>query len=243
MRQGPAYGEDTAAIDVGGETLVVNSDPLSLATDRVGTLAVHVACNDVAASGAAPRWLTNAMFLPNDDPSTLATITNQLDGAARKLDAAIVGGHAEYLPALDRPLLSLTAFGLTERYVPTGGARSGDRVLLYGTAGIEGTAILATDFREELRERGLDAATIDRAETVLEDLSVVPEALAAREYATAMHDPTEVGCWPGSSNLRRRATSGSRPPGKRSRSALRHASWLTSWTSISCACSARARCS
>nr|WP_223301850.1 AIR synthase related protein [Haladaptatus sp. R4] len=48
----PGYGEDAAAIEIGDETLVVSSDPLSLARERLGTLAVNVACNDVACSGA-----------------------------------------------------------------------------------------------------------------------------------------------------------------------------------------------
>lgn len=91
-----------------GETFVVNSDPLFLAADKVGTLAVQMACNDVAVSGEAPA-LTNVMFLPDDDPGMLATITSQLDDAARPLEVAIVGGHAAYMPALERPLLSLTA--------------------------------------------------------------------------------------------------------------------------------------
>ena len=52
---GAAYGEDAAAIDLAGteSTLVVAADPLSLAADAVGELAVHVACNDVAASAAS----------------------------------------------------------------------------------------------------------------------------------------------------------------------------------------------
>ena len=46
--QGPADGEDAAAIDPDGGTLVVSSDPVSLAASHVGRLGVHVACNDVA---------------------------------------------------------------------------------------------------------------------------------------------------------------------------------------------------
>ncbi|MEA5387540.1 AIR synthase related protein [Haloarculaceae archaeon H-GB2-1] len=50
--QGPAYGEDAAALSLGDQLLVVSTDPISLAAAHVGTLGVHVACNDVAASGA-----------------------------------------------------------------------------------------------------------------------------------------------------------------------------------------------
>ncbi|WP_135828852.1 AIR synthase family protein [Halorussus halobius] len=187
---GPEYGEDAAAMRVGDQLLVASSDPLSLARERLGTLAVHVACNDVAASGADPRWLTNVVFLPDDDPETRDVLTRQMDEAAESLGVAIVGGHSEYTPALDRPMVSLTAMGLADEYVPTGGAEPGDRVLLTKGAGIEGTAILATDFRAEVE---LPTELFDRAESFFEEISVVPDATAVREYATAMHDPTEGG--------------------------------------------------
>ena len=190
--QGPAYGEDTAAISLGEETLVVNTDPLSLAVDRIGTLGVNVACNDIAASGASPEWLTSVVFLPSDDPTPLDAITRQLDEAARELGVAIVGGHSEYDPGRSTPMLVLTSLGLTDRYVPTGGAEPGDRILLTGSAGIEATAILATDFRELVGET-VDDATMDAAATFYDRLSVVPAGEALAPFAHAMHDPTEGG--------------------------------------------------
>jgi hydrogenase expression/formation protein HypE len=190
--QGPAYGEDTAAIDVGDDVLVVNTDPVSLAADRVGTLAVDVACNDVAASGADPAWLTDVVFLPDDDPDALDAITAELDAAARRRGVAIVGGHSEYAPDRDRPTVVVTCLGLADRYVPTGGARPGDRVILTKGAGIEATAILATDFREDLAD-AVDPATFEAGASFYDDLSVLPEARVLRDRATAMHDPTEGG--------------------------------------------------
>jgi hydrogenase expression/formation protein HypE len=191
VEMGPAYGEDAAAIRLeDGSVLVANSDPLSLAKERLGTLAVHVACNDVAACGADPRWLTNVMFLPDDDPETLEALTGQMDREARELGVAIVGGHSEYTPALERPMVSVTALGFADEYVPTGGPEPGDRVLLTKGAGIEGTAVLASDFRD-----GLDVSDglLDRAEGFFGEISVLPESRVLRESATAMHDPTEGG--------------------------------------------------
>ncbi|QLK27136.1 AIR synthase family protein [Natrinema zhouii] len=191
--QGPADGEDAAAIDWpdGEGTLVVSSDPISLAAAEVGTLGVYVATNDVAVSGADPRWLTAVVLLPNGaDERVLEEISHDLDAAAREVGASIVGGHSEYVDQLERPLLSLTAMGTTERFVPTGGAEPGDAVVLTKAAGIEGTAILAADFGDEL---GVGSETRERAEGFLGEISVVPEARIVREYATAMHDPTEGG--------------------------------------------------
>ena len=189
--QGPAYGEDTAAIELEGGILVVNADPISMAVGRVGSLGVDVAANDVAASGADPEWLTSVVFLPGSE-AALDTITAQLDAAAMRLGIAIVGGHSEFAPQLESPMLVLTCFGLTDRYVPTGGAEPGDRIVLTKAAGIEATAILATDFREAL-EGQVPASVLESAETFYDDVSVVPEAAVLREYASAMHDPTEGG--------------------------------------------------
>jgi len=190
--QGPAYGEDTAAIRLDEGILVVNADPISLAVERIGSLGVDVACNDVAASGATPEWLTSVVFLPGSSDEVLDAITAQLDRAASRVGVSIVGGHSEYAPALDTPMLVLTCFGFADRYVPTGGARPGDRLLLTKSAGIEATAILATDFRDLVGDE-VPASVLDRGAEFYDDVSVVTDAAAVRDDAHAMHDPTEGG--------------------------------------------------
>lgn len=197
---GPAYGEDAAAIRIGERLLVVNTDPVSLAADRIGRIGVNVACNDVAASGADPRWLTAAIFLPDDDPAVLEAIVEQLDEAAREAGVAIVGGHTEYAPERDRPLLALTCLGLADEYLPTGGASPGEKLLLTKGAGIEGTAILATDFRGEL-ESDLPPDLLERGVALFKELSVRPDARVLREHASALHDPTEGGVIDGALEL------------------------------------------
>lgn len=194
---GAAYGEDAAAIDLGDETLVVSSDPISLAAESAGTIGVHVACNDIAAAGADPEFLTNVIFLPDDDPQTLQTLTSQLDAAATDLGVTIVGGHTEYVSTLSRPLLSLTAFGRTDTHISTGGATPGDKLLLTKGAAIEATGIVATDFVDDLRAEGVDESTIQRAAAFFDEISVLPDSRALREVATAMHDPTEGGVYTG----------------------------------------------
>jgi len=194
---GAAYGEDAAAIDLGDETLVVSSDPISLAAEAAGTLGVHVACNDIAAAGADPEFLTNVIFLPDDDPQTIRTLTSQLDAAANELDVTIVGGHTEYVPTLSRPLLSLTAFGRTDHHISTAGARPGDKLLVTKGAAIEATGIIATDFADELRAEGVAETTIERAAAFFDEISVLPDSRSLRSVATAMHDPTEGGVYTG----------------------------------------------
>jgi hydrogenase expression/formation protein HypE len=190
---GPGYGEDAAAVATDEGTMVVSADPISLAAERIGTLGVTIASNDVAACGGVPEWLVSTVLLPDFDTETLDDITAQLDREARRLGITIVGGHTETVAGLSRPLLSLTCMGPTERYVPTGGAEPGDRVLLTKGAGVEATAVLASDFRAELEAADVDGETLDRAVDFFEDISVLPESVVLAPVATAMHDPTEGG--------------------------------------------------
>jgi hydrogenase expression/formation protein HypE len=88
-------------------------------------------------------------------------------------------------------MLVSTCFGLTDRYVPTSGARPGDRVVLTGSAGIEATAILATDFRDRFGD--VPGAVLDRAAAFYDEVSVVEAAAILAAHADAMHDPTEGG--------------------------------------------------
>ncbi|MFP4135944.1 MAG: AIR synthase family protein [Candidatus Acetothermia bacterium] len=192
VQVGPTYGEDTAAIDLGEEVLVVNSDPIIYGAERIGTLGVNIASNDVGASGADPEWMTVTYLLPDRDGELLDHITRAVDRISRELGIAIVGGHSEYIAEVERPFLALTCFGRTDRYVPTGGAHPGERVILTKGAGLEATGIIATDFREEL-EGSVSSELIEKGEERLTQLSILPEAGLLKPYATAMHDPTEGG--------------------------------------------------
>lgn len=196
---GPAVGEDSAIIDLGGDFLLVaHVDPITGAVENIGWLSVHISSNDVAVRGARPRWLLPALYLPSwFSEREIDRVTSQIDEAARELEAMIVGGHTEYTPGLDRPMVSMTALGLVEKggLVVTGGAKVGDLVLMTKTAGIEGTSILATDFRGELEARGVPVHVIGKASKYIKLVSVVREALALAEerLANSMHDPTEGG--------------------------------------------------
>ena len=106
LLMGAGYGEDAAAIAVGDTTVVVSSDPISLAADRIGTLGVAIASNDVAACGGVPEWLVSTVFLPDPDVDLLDDITSQCDAEARRLGITIVGGHTETVRSLSQPLLS-----------------------------------------------------------------------------------------------------------------------------------------
>ncbi|WP_069806766.1 AIR synthase family protein [Vulcanisaeta thermophila] len=192
---GPGVGEDAAVVDLGqGKYLVTHTDPITGAVENLGWLAIHIPANDIAVRGVRPRWFLLTLLLPSGfDVQGIAGIMRDVDSALRELNAALIGGHTEYTPGIDRPIASVTAMGIGERYVTTSNARPGDLVLLTKYVALEGTSVLASDYGEELMRMGVDGELIRRARELIKEVSVVREALALADMAHSMHDPTEGG--------------------------------------------------
>ena len=190
---GPSAGVDGAVLDLGAKSLVVSMDPITGAVERIGWLAVNVNANDVATFGVQPAFLFSCMMLPeNAERKLVETISAQMNAAAKELGIAIVGGHCESTPGLSNPIVVGCILGLTEkgRYVTAAGAKPGDKLILTKSAGIEGTAILATD-----REQIMTNTMLQAAKDFYSQISVVKDALTASKTGGvhAMHDPTEGG--------------------------------------------------
>jgi hydrogenase expression/formation protein HypE len=130
------------------------------------------------------------------DRSIVETISSQMNEAACALGMAIVGGHTETTPGLKHPIVVGCAMGFTEKghYVTAANAKAGDAIILTKSAGIEGTAILASDRAKDLRKI-LGAEALKSAQNFYKKISVVKDALTAYKVGgvDAMHDPTEGG--------------------------------------------------
>jgi hydrogenase expression/formation protein HypE len=189
-------GEDCAVIDFGDEVLVVTSDPITGAGADQGWYGVFVATNDLAATGAEPVALTlTALLSSRTAERDLARVMRDAAEAASALGVEIVGGHSEVTHGIDRTLIVLTALGRARKgqVLRSGGARPGDALLLTKGAGIEGTAILATEMTRRLTH-ALGRDTVERARGLRERISVLPEGRAAAQAgARAVHDVTEGG--------------------------------------------------
>ncbi|MCF7935160.1 MAG: hypothetical protein K9L28_02290 [Synergistales bacterium] len=194
---GAAFGEDVAMTQVGGDLLLSHVDPIVGAVTGIGWLAMHVACNDIAASGVPPRWAQILVLVPGkEDTELVGRIMGEAEGAATEIGVSIVGGHTGYSSGVTRPVVAVTAMAPAEgrRVVRTGGARPGDRVVVTRGAGVEGTSILAADFADEGRRFGLTEQELAQGAALVEEISVVASAMVlAEEGATAMHDVTRGG--------------------------------------------------
>jgi len=195
---GPSIGEDAAVIDLGSMDLVVHTDPITEAGVLAGRLAVIVSSNDVAVTGARPMWVSLAILLQEGaGEETLRDIIEGATAEAGRLGVEIIGGHTEVSPGLNKTIIVGTCIGVTCKgcRVPTGGASVGDYIVQVKPAGLEGTAIIATDFADLLRKRGVPENLIRRASALVDHLSVAREAveLAEARAVSSMHDPTEGG--------------------------------------------------
>jgi hydrogenase expression/formation protein HypE len=152
----PAFGaqtaEDAAALEIGGATLAFTTDsfvvkPLRFPGGSIGDLAVNGTVNDLAVSGARPRALTLSLILEEglaaDD---LKAEVEAIAAAARAAEVDIVGGDTKVVErgAADGMYVCTAGIGERDPRARTDAAsiRPGDRILLSGTIGEHGTAIM-----------------------------------------------------------------------------------------------------
>ena len=194
---GASKGEDAAIVRVGNRLLVLKCDPISGAIERIGWLAVNVVTNDIATRGVRPSWILSCIMLPEGSgENVLKTISKQMDEAAKNLGVTIVGGNSEITPGLNHPLVIASAIGVIQgkHYVTSANTKPGNTIILTKGAGIEGTAILASD-RSMILKKEFGKHFVDVAKEYFKEISVVKEALTAFNYGgvSSMHDPTEGG--------------------------------------------------
>ncbi len=195
---GPGIGRDAAIIRFGNRNLVFSTDPITGAVKHIGRHAVHVNANDVAVAGATPLWfLCTLLVPPGTREKDLRSIMREIHTEASKLGISVIRGHSEATPVIKQVVVAgfMVGEGRTGSHVASNRGHVGDRVVMTKTAGIEGTAVLASDYARLLRRKGVDSRTIDEAEGFSRLLSIVRDAAVASKVAgvTAMHDPTEGG--------------------------------------------------
>jgi hydrogenase expression/formation protein HypE len=146
-------GNDQAAFDLAGGRLVMTTDsyvvsPLFFPGGDIGSLAVHGTVNDIAMAGAEPLHLAAGFILEEGFAlADLQRIALSMAAAARAAGIAIVTGDTKVVERgkADGVFVSTTGIGR----VPPGldlsaeNARPGDRVLLSGTLGDHGIAVMS----------------------------------------------------------------------------------------------------
>jgi len=146
-------GNDQAAFDVAQGRMVMTTDsyvvsPLFFLGGDIGSLAVHGTINDVAMAGAQPLYLSASFILEEGLAlAELKRIADSMGAAARAAGVPIVTGDTKVVERgkADGVFISTTGIGV----VPPGldlsaeKALPGDRVILSGTIGDHGVAVMS----------------------------------------------------------------------------------------------------
>lgn len=178
-----------------GERLVMATDahvisPLFFPGGDIGSLAVHGTVNDVAMSGAQPLYLSASFILEEGFPlGDLKRIADSMGQAAREAGVAIVTGDTKVVERGkgDGVFISTTGIGVVAAGIDTSGhrARPGDVILLSGSIGEHGVAILSQRESLEFETQILsDSAALHE---------LVAAMLAVAPGLRVLRDPTRGG--------------------------------------------------
>lgn len=136
----------------GGERLAVSTDsfvvsPLFFRGGNIGKLAVCGTVNDLAVSGAIPKFMSLALILEEGLPmAELEKIVKSVAETATEAGVAIVCGDTKVVErgSADKIFINTTGLGyITDRLVGPERIRPGDEILITGTIGDHGIAILS----------------------------------------------------------------------------------------------------
>jgi hydrogenase expression/formation protein HypE len=187
---------DAAVLDLAGGRVAMSTDsfvvqPLFFPGGSIGELAVNGTVNDLAVSGAVPRFLSASFILEEGFPlAQLAAIVESMAKAAATAGVQIVTGDTKVVERGhgDGCYINTAGIGVLREGIQVGPHRAepGDAVLVSGTIGDHGMAIMSVreglEFESQIRS---DCAALN---------GMIAEVLDAAGTAVhAMRDPTRGG--------------------------------------------------
>ena len=198
-------GDDAAVLDFGaaadtpalapGERLAFSTDsfvvtPHFFPGGDIGRLAICGTVNDVATSGAVPKYLSCGFILEEGFPmDDLRRIAESMANVAAEAGVRLVTGDTKVVNKGhgDGVFINTCGIGVVPAGVNLGGAqiRPGDAVLVSGTLGDHGITIMSC--REGLgfsADIASDAAPLNH---------LIADVLAAAPHTRAFRDPTRGG--------------------------------------------------
>ena len=193
----PHVGVDCAAVDLGGRIAVLSTDPITAADKNIGSLTVHVSCNDAAAAGAEPIGLLVTLLIPpHGTEEEVEHIAQELAEAARLANIEIIGGHTEVTASVTRYVTCAAVIARAGKngIITPAGMKAGQDIIMTKMAGIEGTAVIASD---AAGRTGLTDAELEEARGFMSMVSVVKEGLYITEggvFGAAWEMAEASGC-------------------------------------------------
>lgn len=186
---------DQALFTVGAGRMVVSTDghvvsPVFFPGGDIGSLAVHGTINDVAMSGARPLYLAAGFILEEGFPlADLERIVESMARASRDAGVPVITGDTKVVEKGkgDGVFITTTGIGTVPEGVEISGdrARPGDTVLVSGTLGDHGVAIMS--IRENLTFETSIVSDSAPLHTLVADMVAVAPGIRC------LRDPTRGG--------------------------------------------------
>jgi hydrogenase expression/formation protein HypE len=221
---GPRHGVDVGVVRVAnGVAMALTADPVFIVPaygwERAAWFAVHILASDASTSGLPLRWMAVDLNLPPEiTDDELTSLWDAFHRACEGIGVAVVTGHTARYDGCNWPMVGgavCMASGPEDRFITPAMARVGDRIVVTKGAAIEATALFAATFPDRLAD-GVGRDTVEAGDRLFEQMTVVPEAIVAREFGvrqagvTSMHDATEGGVVGGLSEVAAASTVGMR---------------------------------
>ena len=187
-------GDDSAALTVDSNRIAFTTDsfvvdPLFFPGGDIGTLAVAGTVNDLLTSAAKPVALSASFIIEVGlEIGTLSMIAASMKRTADECDVEVVTGDTKVVPrgSADKVFITTAGVGVILRTGVSGSAAvPGDRIILTGSAGDHGTAVMLA------RERLLEGGSVESDAAPLTD--IIMSLLDAGCEIHAMRDPTRGG--------------------------------------------------
>jgi hydrogenase expression/formation protein HypE len=193
---GPREQTDSAILTHGGGRLAFTTDsyvvdPIFFPGGNIGDLAIHGTVNDLAMAGARPLAIAVSLILEEGLPLTdLRVILGSMRTAAQKAGVAIVTGDTKVVPRgkADKIFINTSGIGVFDHDLDIrgSGARPGDQVLINGSVGDHGMAVLAS-------REGLELESDIRSDSAPLNHLVAELLREAGGAVHALRDPTRGG--------------------------------------------------
>ncbi len=187
----PKIGEDSALYKSDSSIIAISSDPITGASNNIGSLSIVISSNDIAAAGALPTGVMLTLLLPVDSTEEdVSNIVQDAQSKANELGIDILGGHTEITTAVNKPVMCATSIGNLVKHLP--GIKPDTDIVITKSLAIEGTSILFNDF---LRDKNIiSEELVNEINAMSSDISVIKESkIACLHDVYAMHDITEGG--------------------------------------------------
>lgn len=201
-----AVGKDAglfAQKDMTG-VMAVASTILAGTEAGLAKVAVHRACNSLAAAGGSPEAVTVQLMLPEktaekqEIPSQqqedlIKSLLQEVLDACKAAEVALADGHTQISSFVTEPVISVTALGAASAVATLEETVYGSELVMTKSAGLAGAALLAGHYRENLHTR-YSYDFIDKAAKREKEVSVLPEIKVLKQFGIrAMHDVAEGG--------------------------------------------------